>query len=530
MEEFQIILKNFLYNSGVLGFYNILCNAKKESLVQIQSNTLKVKQQALENFEEDYFKAMMDTYKEDTKWYNIVNRKERLMQLELPKDTEELEYTLRIIKNAMESASYKSGYEILKEKSEKNPYEILQTIKKSNIEEKRKLLIEIINHIEQNKEIYCMKDIIYTKINCFWSNTAFLYRTANKKDMKQEYKKVFVTPAQNYIKTDKKNLYQCIECGNYIKKQEARGMSWLNDVGVDINKKKSGFWNFTEDMFICPICSLIYSCAPLGFSMIGSSGIFVNNNESFETMRLDNLKTEIQDLVNQGSIDSIYHKVIKNYINRLNQIGTYKKVEKEPKNIQVVKRVGEKNRQYYEFNIISKDKLEILNRVSNEFDQLVKTNLYGRVLTNLIQGTKQYNLINELLKNKDTKNVKAILKIESATMKGGIEMKERNECIEEMIKEGENLQIYFFNRKENRNKLDAFAFKLQNALKINSVEEFMKLFTLFYGSINEKMPNTEGMKRLIKNPEEFRLLGYAYVYGLGKIVDKRKEGEDKNEE
>ena len=42
------------------------------------------------------------------------------------------------------------------------------------------------------------------------------------------------------------------------------------------------------------------------------------------------------------------------------------------------------------------------------------------------------------------------------------------------------------------------------------------------------MPKGKGMRKLIEDPEYFRLLGYAYVYGIGKVIDKK--GEYKNEE
>ena len=109
-------------------------------------------------------------------------------------------------------------------------------------------------------------------------------------------------------------------------------------------------------------------------------------------------------------------------------------------------------------------------------------------------------------------------------------MQNRKERIEEIIEEGEKLQKYFFHQKENENKLKSYAFKLQGALKANNVEEFMKLFTLFYGSLGIPMPNCEAIKVLIEEPESFRLLGYSYIYGLEKRIDKKIEGGNENEE
>ena len=44
------------------------------------------------------------------------------------------------------------------------------------------------------------------------------------------------------------------------------------------------------------------------------------------------------------------------------------------------------------------------------------------------------------------------------------------------------------------------------------------------------MPNCEAIKVLIEEPESFRLLGYSYIYGLEKRIDKKIEGGNENEE
>jgi CRISPR-associated protein Cst1 len=527
MNSSKIILNNFLYNSGIVGFYKILKEANKENLVQVDGNCIYVKNEALENFEEDYFNTIINTFEEDTKWYAITNSEEKLIQLNEEEQKQELEHLTKRIKDAMESASYKSGYEIIKDKTEENPYELLKQLKKStDMNEQKEILLKIIKHLKDNKEIYCMKDIIYTKVNCFWSNVAFLNRSANKKDMKEEYKKVFVMPAQKYVKSKQEGTYQCVECGQAIEKQEASGMSFLNDVGVDINRKKSGFWNFKEDMLICPICNLIYSCVPLGFTMIGSNGIFINSNRSLTNLLQENELIKIEKLTEENTLEKVYNKIITYYINQMDKMTLEKRTKYEPRNIQVIKRVGQKDNQHYEFNIISKDKLEVIKRASNDLKKVSKSSVYNDVVKNVIQNIKQYILISKLLREKDYRHIKEILKIEAATMEGGINLKTRKECIEDMIHEGELLQIYFYKNNENKNKLESYGFKLQNALKVNSVEEFMKLFTLFYGSLNKAMPNGEAMKRLIEDPEDFRLLGYAYIYGLGKVIDKKGGNED----
>lgn len=526
METFKIRLNDFLYNSGVLGFYRVLEQSEKEDLMQIEGNSLTIESKALEGFEKDYIQTMLDTFEEDTKWYTIVNSKEMIKQIDTINEKEKLKNVFSMVKRVSESASYKSGYESIKKQvKEENPYELLKLAKEEKDEQKQKeYIIKIIEHLQRYKEVYCMKDIIYTKINCFWEGLAFLNRNANKNNIEEEYKKVFVEPAKEYLMQTKNSDYTCIECGSKISKTEANGMSWLKDVGVDMNRKKSGFWNFKESTFLCPICSLIYSCVPLGFQMIGSNGIFVNNNESFIALQRHN---SIFDKTERVNFEGTYHKIIYNYINRITQIGNEKKTNYEPKNIQVIKRIRNKDNQYYEFNILSKDKLEILRKANKDFNRLINTSVYQEVLNNLLNGTRQYYLIDKILRQKnETKYVKSILNIQSASIEGGKNLEERKELIKEMIEAGERLQKYFFINKENKNKLEAYTLRLQNALNANNVGTFMKIFTMFYGSMGQPMPKGNGIRKMIEDQEYFRLLGYAYIYGLGKIVDSKGGNEN----
>lgn len=534
MEEVTLRLNDFLFNSGILGFYRVLQEADKEELMQIAGNSIKITKEMLEDFTKDYIDCMLKTYEEDTKWYAITSKKEwiRKLKVEEKEQKEQLEEQYKFIKSSVESASYKSGYEILKSKGiEENPYEYIEQLKKEkDIEIRKEIILKIVEHIEKNKRVYCMKDIIYTKINCFWSNVSFLNRNANKNEIEEEYKKVFVIPAQEYLEASRKSDIRCIQCGNAISKKEASGMSWLNDVGVDINRKKSGFWNFKEDTYICPICNLIYSCIPLGFKMIGSNGIFVNNNQSIKKLYQYNNILTVEENIKEEIFEKAYGKIISHFINQTEQLANKKMSQYEPHNIQVIKRIGAKDNQKYEFNMIAKDKLDILKNTSKYFKKLLGTNLYQEVLNNLLEGRKQYNLIARLLKeNKNIEVVKSILLIQLNCM-GGVNVQNREERVEEMIQEGIRLKKYFYANGENENKLTSYVYRLQGALKANNIEEFMKLFTLFYGSLKTPMPNCEAIKVLLKEPEYFRLLGYSYLYGLEARLGKKEEGGNENEE
>lgn len=161
MEEFSLTLNNFLFNSGILGFYRIMEHVNKENLINISGNILKVKKEALEHFEDDYIRTMLNTFVEQTRWYSIVSNKNYINNIDMNTNKEQLENQYKFVKKAIDSASYKSGYESIKNVSEVNPYELLQQYKDSDNDKKKEILIKIIEHLEKYKEVYCMKDIIY---------------------------------------------------------------------------------------------------------------------------------------------------------------------------------------------------------------------------------------------------------------------------------------------------------------------------------------------------------------------------------
>ena len=35
--------------------------------------------------------------------------------------------------------------------------------------------------------------------------------------------------------------------------------------GFDTSRKPSHVWNFINDIAVCPVCKLVYSCVPAGF-------------------------------------------------------------------------------------------------------------------------------------------------------------------------------------------------------------------------------------------------------------------------
>lgn len=436
MEEVEVRLNNFLFNSGVLGFYRIVENVGKLDLIKAEGNTLKIKKEVFDNFEKDYIKTMLDKFGEDTRWYTITERKEKIERLDLTKkeDLQILDDYYKFAKKAIESNSYKAGYEIAKVKDTENPYEYIEKVKNDKSSETMKeCLLKLTDYLSKHKEIYCMKDIMYNKINMFWESVAFFNASKIRNNIEEEYKNAFVSPVLKYLSKVQKSDYDCIECGNSVSKSDAASLSFLKDTGVDINRKKSGFWNFNEDAFICPICNLIYSCVPLGFYIVGKNSIFVNQSNSIEMLIIYNKEIERHLQMEKQGIEKQEYNLFIKLLNRFeNQ--TNKEVGKnEIHNIQVVKRKQvDKDKVVYEFNMVSKEKLEIFKKQKENFEKLVgkyiyKENevisIYEEVLSNFLEGRNQYRLLDFLINETEnnsanTQYSKYIVEIQISSMKG----------------------------------------------------------------------------------------------------------------
>ena len=207
MEEVEVRLNNFLFNSGVLGFYRIIENVGKLDLIKAEGNSLKIKKEVFENFEKDYIKTMLDKFGKDTRWYTITERKEKIKELDLSKkeDLQILDDYYKFAKKAIESNSYKAGYEIAKDTE--NPYEYIEKVKNhKNNETMKESLLKLTNYLSKHKEIYCMKDIMYNKINMFWESVAFFNSSKIRNNIEEEYKNAFVSPVLKYLSKVQKSV------------------------------------------------------------------------------------------------------------------------------------------------------------------------------------------------------------------------------------------------------------------------------------------------------------------------------------
>lgn len=564
MKKIRLELSDWLYNAGVIGLVKIL----KHSDVNIESgiNYVEFDECELDNFEEKYFSYFTYTYEKFTSWYKLISYEDIINNIDIKnmteKDIENINSYIEDIKNKLTSNSYKSAYLIIKNKEvdlleeEKK----LQKIKKSKKQSVSDVTKDVENVVEQIKRIMDFlrkeeiqkviksKNIIYDIIQGFWSDVSFLNRNNSKNDMFAEYKNYFLDPAKEYITSDKaKYKYECFTCDNKIStlsKPNAYDLTWLTKIGADMSRKSSHFWNFNGLSYICPLCNLVYSCIPAGFAVVKSRGLFVNQNSSMDTMISVNNFILDRGINFEELEEQSYFNIVDSM--QQNQISV---AEKEFENIQIVKFDSQNDRRPYTFNLLSKDKLNIIYHNKKRLKALLKVhvkiskeyylNLYKEVLQRLYDNKNQFDLINELIhlnlqdKFRGLRYVYFILQINNDFIGGGNKSKMVYfKDIDNFKDYGLKLRDAYTKGNSSKNKLPGITYRLLNALKTKDTSRFMETLINAYLYLGKQIP-TDFINGL-KDIDRFQTIGYSFLIGLqgeeGKEnKDSKVEGEVQNE-
>jgi CRISPR-associated protein Cst1 len=169
-------------------------------------------------------------------------------------------------------------------------------------------------------------------------------------------------------------------------------MNFLNATGFDTSRKPSHVWDFNNDISICPLCKLIYSCVPAGFTYVYDRGIFINDNHNVQN--LVDICTKIKiEVLKDGNMNT--NTTFKSIINALNE-KVNNSFKYELADIQVVRYEHEK----YRFNILSKNGLKIIRDSKDDLNKLIKASYkevdtYFRVYEELVK--KLFNNENQFL-------------------------------------------------------------------------------------------------------------------------------------
>lgn len=556
--KIRLELSDWLYNAGIVGVANILDNS--DIPYERKINYIEFDDSALENFSQKYFKYFIKKYEKFTSWYKIISFEAYIENFNIEKFGEKdlifINDKIADIKKKLSSNSYKSGYLVIEDKDldllkeEKKLKKIKKTKKQNvkdiieNIQEQLEIINQIITYLKKDevKRVILAKNVIYDVIQKFWENVSFLNSKKSNSNMYIEYDEYFTKVAIDYNKADKdKYKYSCFTCDNSmskLSKPAAYDLTWISKMGVDMSRKSSHFWNFNGDSYICPICNLVYSCIPAGFTTFKSRGIFINQNSSMDTL----LKINKHNLEHNTSFEELEQESYFNIVENINQ-SSIENFEKEIENIQIVKLDSDNERRPYSFNVLSKDKLKVISDSKNMLKSMIKIhakvsskeflNLYREVISRLYDGKNQFDLINKLFHLKlDSKFnriqfIEMIIKINNNFLGGRVKGKMVHyKVINNCKNYGLKLRKAYSDKKAE-NKLGGITYRLLNALKTKNTSRFMDTILNAYMYLNKQVPTdfVQGLQDI----DRFQTIGYAFLLGLQGEEFKKDGNENKGD-
>lgn len=560
MESYIIHLKlrDWLYNAGIVGLANILGYAKQKSVVY-DENEISFTIEELEDFEEKFFKYFIDTYESILAWSKVISYKNKMEYYEREnfknfneKSLENFNIYIDNLKRYLKSNSHIAAYGLIQEKfpvlEKEKEIKKIQLKKKEKIEDKIneiKNMFDIISSIiefyslPEAKKYIAGKNVIYNVIKKGWNGVSILNPQTKEKDMYKDYRNYFSQDAKQYLLADKKKFkFNCFICDNPIENLNIE-MGFLNATGFDTSRKPSHVWNYNNDIAICPVCKLVYSCVPAGFTYAYDRGIFINDNYSAQSIVTISKKIKYEVLKDKNlNSNTTYKSLVTAIQEKVEDSFVY-----ELADIQVVRYENEA----YCFNILSRQMLKVVKDSKKELEQIIKASykemdtyfrVYEEVLKQLFNNQNQFLLIHKLLVYSMSKseneifynveNIKDVMRINFNYLKGVGYMKDKEKDELKRYSEAGYWLREMYKKKNSENKLEGIAYRLLNALKTNNQGLFMDIILNCYLYIKHQVPLF--FTDCLKEKEMFKTIGYAFVSGLIDGDDIVKQSKTANEE
>lgn len=553
--QIKVTLNDFLYNAGLLGLIRLFQNQGMSIHEHMDGQTFTFQLADLEQIEKGYFRLLIDRYGYETNYTKMVESEEFvkfcLNEKISDKELDELNKLIEDAKRWLTSNSYKNTYHLITE-SEIDIEDLANSLKKvtkkktetindvkPQIHEMAMILLDCIEYLKNPTAKYylCARILGYNIVQGFWKGISFLHKGNNTSDPYEEYNKYFVTPVKNHIasKNDAKkyaeNKYCCATCENKMKNvSETFDLTWLQKIGIDSAKKSSYYWNHNRDIFICPVCNLIYSCIPLGFTLAKGKGIFVNNNQSVRQLVSSNellIKEGDKQLTYDQLEEMTYYKIIDVIAQNADD-----KKELELDNIQIVKYDKQNESRPYTFNILSRQRAEVIVNSKNSLNYLVgkvaKENkeyiqIYQETVQRLYNGQTFSDLLFRLMKalgSGEFSNKVAIyhiIKVSNNQYKG-VNKYMTTEELNKIRQYGYWLRNAY---QGSENKLGGILHRLLNALKVKNENKFMETLIQAYSYKKEPIPSA--FVQVFEDKDKFQTIGYTFLLGLQGYSGKEKE-------
>lgn len=554
--EIEVRADDWLKNAGLTGFLNIV---GKES-VRIDGQSIYFNADLLVGFEDKYFNFFIQEYKETLAWFKIVSYKDTMERFRAEDfasfDEEALnnlnKYMKDVVKFYLKKPNYIKVFSLIDAKANVTKWlENLNAINLAKNQQWEDVKVDIVEKVKRNYiqldfiidfcsgekglKYLGAKNLIYSVINKGWTGTSFLYTKTKLADPYLDYKTSFLDPVLDYVDSDlSKAKYNCFNCNLPIKNLKS-GLSFMNDIGFDIEKKTSHVWDFNNDVAICPICRLIYSCVPAGFTYVYGEGMFINDSYGVDGLYRVNERMRNSILrFNKDGINSTntYRALVESITMEHENNRRY-----ELADIQLVRYENE----HYRFNLLSKKMLHIVNDSKGILKSLIRCgykegNLYKEVIQHLMNNENLFALIHKLIYYKQTSvnglyynmgHVSGILDINTKFL----------EESEVMTNISQN-QLWFVRScgtkfkegyvdKKSENKISGITYKLLNSLKVNDKDGFMDTLLNSYSYL--AMPIPDVFIKMFSNDEAFKSVGYAFMLGVGGEKTKKEDGGNTDE-
>ncbi|MFZ3170622.1 MAG: type I-B CRISPR-associated protein Cas8b1/Cst1 [Carboxydocellales bacterium] len=551
-DTIRLTLGDWQWNAAIIGFINVV---GQENVRFVGVDTVEFSAKLLDKFEDKYFAYLIHTYEKTLSWYKIVTYKDKLYAYEESnfesfdlKALQSLNFYIKDVKRYSKSNSYKAAYEligldvnmlslekqlaVIKEPKNQQQFDVDKNRVIAEVKQAFAVLQQIIDYCDSadGKRQIGAKNVIYSIIKNAWNGVCFLNAKTEQKDVYVDYKTYFVDTATNYLRSDNsKYKYHCFVCDTPIKDLKDN-LSFLTKTGFDVEKKSSHVWNFQNDIAICPVCKLIYTCLPAGVTYIYDRGLYVNANIQLRNALNINFKIKNDILrAHEVGMRSVYHALVGALHEAENKAAKY-----ELADVQVVRYENES----YRFNLLSKKMLDIIVASGQELNSLIKTafsengvsvQIYDEVIARIFNNRNLFTLIHRMLHYKlsdsskcyfNGSHVNHLLKINQRiyTSLGGMKMEnamEQEQVNTDLVKKAKAAGYYLrknYTAKGSDNKLPGICYRLLNALKTSNTDMFMDVTLNCYLYVNSQVPKV--ITDVLGQEKSFSTMGYAFVAGL----------------
>jgi CRISPR-associated protein Cst1 len=436
-------------------------------------------------------------------------------------------------------------------------------------------------------DVFFMKKIAYSVINRFWSGISFLSMDDGLLSIPADeaYQKTFIEPLIKHFETPVKpkapkkgatgpeDRILCLQCHDRLGTHSKLSFSWVEGLGIDSAKKTSSFWNNMPDDDMCPVCALVYSCIPLGFTFDDRNQMAIFANCSFSINGLVELNATTTEKIASGNelVNKGYSKYATMVNKYMEQESMYGENQVRLGGIQFIRKgLGSR----FSLDLVTPQQMQVFSKYRKDFEFLAKVSfkddkgewysVYEHLVSDFFSGKSLHFMIDSIIRNYLQGNVTSpgfldkILNIEDyhrLIKKGDVNVKMENTTPDasndaKLARNGEKKpfdflsteqkELFFWRRSgediraafdpdrtgEIDNKIRGYAYRLSNSIRMGDTMSFIDEMSRAHIRYEVDMPRNA--ERLWYNTDEFTRLGQAYLIGLISGRHEKKIAENGN--